>query len=263
MLIDWFTVIAQIINFLILVLLLRRFLYRPIRNMMAEREDKIAKRLEQAEKKKETAAAEIETYRQKNADFDQERENMIRQVQSEVEDRRQTWLHEAREEVDETRTRWQKALTEEREAFLQNVRQQAGQQTYRVIRQALDDLADAELEAQIIKVFLARLAHLPDEDAQTIHDVLDQESAVLTLQSGFDLDDTQRKTLGQAITTQFDNGHTLQFQTNPDLICGLELVAPGHKVAWSLSSYLDELEEALLNALSSAANAEAEAQPDA
>ena len=256
MLIDWFTVIAQIINFLILVLLLRRFLYRPILNMMAERERKIADRLEQAEKQRATAVAEIETYHQKNAAFDQERETMIRQAQAEVAERRQTWLHEARSEVQETRTRWQKALAEEREAFLQTIRQQAGQQTYRVIRRALGDLADAELEAQIVKLFLARLAHLPAEDAQTIREVLARETAVLTLNSAFDLDDSQRKALRQAIAAQFSNGHTLHFQTTPDLICGLELVAPGHKVAWSLSSYLDELEEALTEALSIVAFAE-------
>lgn len=264
MLIDWFTVIAQIINFLILVLLLRRFLYRPILNMMAERERKIADRLEQAEKQRATAVAEIQTYRQKNADFDQERETMIRQAQADVAERRQSWLNDARNEVKETRTRWQKALAEEREAFLQTIRQQAGQQTYRVIRSALADLADAELEAQIVKAFLARLAHLPGEDAQTIRDVLARETAVLTLNSGFDLDDTQRKALRQAIATQFDNSHTLRFQTTPDLICGLELVAPGHKVAWSLASYLDELEQALLDALNSAAMpTEPEAQPNA
>jgi F-type H+-transporting ATPase subunit b len=262
-LIDWFTVIAQIINFLILVLLLRRFLYRPILNMMAERERKIAERLEQAEKQRETAAAEIETYRQKNADFDEEREAMIRQAQADVTDRRQGWLNEARNEVKETRTRWQKALTEEREAFLQTVRLQAGRQTYQVIRQALADLADAELEAQIVAVFVSRLASLPAKDAQPIHEALEGETAVLTLHSGFDLDDDQRQALLKGITTQFSNGHTLQFQTNPDLICGLELVAPGHKVAWSLSSYLDELEEALLDVLTGVEVTEAEAQPDA
>jgi F-type H+-transporting ATPase subunit b len=261
--IDWFTVFAQIVNFLILVLLLRRFLYRPILNAMAEREQKIADRLEQAKKERATAVAEIETYRQKNADFEQEREAMIRQAQTEVADRRQAWLREARDEVSETRTRWQKALAEEKEAFLQNARQQAGLQTYQVIRQALADLADAELEAQLVSVFLARLAALPAEDAEAIRAALEGETAVLTLNSGFDLDDNQRKALSQGIATQFSNGHTLRFQTTPDLICGLELVAPGHKVAWSLASYLDELEEALLDTLANAALVSEEAQSNA
>ncbi len=49
MLINWFTVLAQIVNFLILVYLLKRFLYGPIIRAMQEREKKIARRLQDAE----------------------------------------------------------------------------------------------------------------------------------------------------------------------------------------------------------------------
>ncbi len=44
--IDWFTLFAQIVNFLIVVVLLRRFLYKPILQAMAEREAKIAAQFE-------------------------------------------------------------------------------------------------------------------------------------------------------------------------------------------------------------------------
>ncbi|MFO7680981.1 MAG: F0F1 ATP synthase subunit B [Chloroflexota bacterium] len=249
MLIDWFTFIAQIINFLILVLLLRRFLYGPIMNAMAERERKIADRLTQAEEQRTAAATEIEAYRQKNVNFEQEREQLIRDAQTEVADRRKAWLQEARTEVNDMRTYWQKALAEEKESFLQMVRQQAGQQTYQVIRRALTDLADADLEAQIVQVFLARLAALPDADIRAIREALQADRAALTLNSGFELDTTQRQTLRNAILSQFGAGQAIQVRMNPELICGLELAAPGHKVAWSLASYLDELEEALMAAL--------------
>lgn len=249
MLIDWSTVGFQIINFLILVLLLRRFLYRPIMNAMAERERKIAARLEQAEKQRAVAAAEIETYQQKNADFAQEREQLIRQAQAEAADRRRVWLEEARAEVDETRTRWHRALAEEKEAFLQTVRKQAGQQTYTFMRRALADLADAELETRIVQVFLARLTALPEEEARAIRQALQEDSAVLTLKSAFEIDKSQWQSLRQAIFALFGVGQPIKVQTTPDLICGLELVAPGHKVAWSLASYLDGLEETLMEVL--------------
>ena len=121
MLIDWFTVIAQIFNFLILVLLLRRFLYRPIINAMAEREARIAAKLEEARRKRDEAAAEIETYRQKNAEFAQEREKLVREAEATVADRRKVWLEEARAEVNDSRSRWQKALAQEKEALLQTL----------------------------------------------------------------------------------------------------------------------------------------------
>lgn len=249
MLIDWFTVAAQIINFLILVWLLRRFLYRPILNAMAERERNIAGRLEQVEQQRTAAAAEIKTYQQKNAAFEQEREELMRQAQALAADQREKWLEQARAEVNETRTRWQKALAEEKESFLQTVRRQAGEQTYRIIRRALADLADADLEARVVQLFLTRLAALPEAEARSIREALQEETAVLTLNSAFELDKTQWQALRQAIFAQFGIGQPIKVQTTPDLICGLELAAPGQKVAWSLASYLDELEEALLELL--------------
>ncbi len=55
MLIDWFTVVAQIVNFLILVWLLKRFLYKPILDALDAREKKIAKELADADLKKTEA----------------------------------------------------------------------------------------------------------------------------------------------------------------------------------------------------------------
>ncbi len=58
---DWFTVVAQIINFLILVALLKRFLYGPIIRAMDRREAEIASRMDAASDK--TADAEKQRIR--------------------------------------------------------------------------------------------------------------------------------------------------------------------------------------------------------
>ena len=65
MLINWFTVIAQIVNFLILVVLLKYLLYNRIVRAMDERESKIQSRLKEAEEKEEAAEREAESFRQK------------------------------------------------------------------------------------------------------------------------------------------------------------------------------------------------------
>ena len=71
--IDWFTVVAQAINFLILVWLLKRFLYKPILHAIDEREKGIAAQLAQAEAKKAEAQKERDDFQHKNEAFDQER----------------------------------------------------------------------------------------------------------------------------------------------------------------------------------------------
>ena len=66
MLIDWFTVGAQIVNFLILVWLLKHFLYKPILNAIDAREKRIAAELADADTKKADAEKERTDFEDKN-----------------------------------------------------------------------------------------------------------------------------------------------------------------------------------------------------
>lgn len=261
MLIDWFTVVAQIVNFLILALLLRRFLYRPIMHAMSERERKIAERLQKAEELQQRATAEIDAYRGKQAALDAERETLMHAAQADVAARRQNWLEQAERDAQAARARWQRALAEEREGFLQAARLQAGRQTAVAARRALTDLADVDLETRMVEVFLGRLAALPPDEARALRESLRDGAAPLTLATGFPLSESQRSALRRGVADLLGTDRPLLIQTNPDLIGGLELAAPGHKVSWSLAGYLDELEDALAETLETATGAAAEEEP--
>ena len=77
MLIDWFTVAAQAVNFLILVWLLKRFLYKPVLAAIDEREKRIATQLQDAEKKKAEALKEQTDFLHKNEEFEQQRAALL------------------------------------------------------------------------------------------------------------------------------------------------------------------------------------------
>jgi len=78
MLIDWFTVGAQALNFLILVWLMKRFLYKPILHAIDEREKRIATELANADKKKAEAQKESDEFKQKNEEFDRQRAALLK-----------------------------------------------------------------------------------------------------------------------------------------------------------------------------------------
>jgi F-type H+-transporting ATPase subunit b len=84
MLIDWFTVGAQVINFLILVWLLKRFLYHPILNALDAREERIAKELADADAKKTEAQKERDEFQHKNEEFDQQRADILSKATEEA-----------------------------------------------------------------------------------------------------------------------------------------------------------------------------------
>ena len=112
MLIDWFTVGAQVLNFLLLVWLMKRFLYKPIRHAIDEREKRIAAELANADKKKAEAQKERDEFKQKNETLDQQRAALLSKATDEAKAEGQRVLDETRKTAD--------ALSAKRMETLQN-----------------------------------------------------------------------------------------------------------------------------------------------
>src|SRR5580704_18070500 len=110
MLIDWFTVGAQALNFIILVWLLQRFLYKPILNAIDAREKRIAAELADADAKKAEARRERDEFKRKNEDFDHQRAALFSKVTGEANAERQRLLDVARKAADALSAKRQDAL---------------------------------------------------------------------------------------------------------------------------------------------------------
>ena len=249
MLIDWFTVIAQIINFLVLVYLLKRFLYGPIIRAMDEREKKIALSLEGARKKKDEADLEAKDYRRKNREFDEHREEMFSQIKEEAEVRRKDLINEARNQVDAGRTKWYEAIQREREAFLQDLRRRAGRQTCAISRQVLKEMADVDLEDHVIHVFIKRLLSLNKDETEALKESIHRLPQKISVRSAFKIPGKPAGEIKEVLQNQADGHVDVQFEVSPDLICGIELKFQGSRISWNVDDYLETLEESLLAAL--------------
>src|ERR1700678_2549050 len=110
MLIDWFTVGAQALNFLILVWLMKRFLYKPILHAIDAREKLIAAELADAATKKTEAAKERDEFQHKNQEFDQQRAALLSKATDEAKAECQRLLDETHKAADALRTAQQEAL---------------------------------------------------------------------------------------------------------------------------------------------------------
>ena len=113
MLIDWFTIAAQVLNFLILVWLLKRFLYQPILQALDAREQRIATELADADAKKAEAQKERDEFQDKNEEFDQQRVALLSKAKDEAKAERQRLLEEARQAAEALRAKRQEALKRE------------------------------------------------------------------------------------------------------------------------------------------------------
>ena len=74
----------------------------------------------------------------------------------------------------------------------------------------------------------------------------------VSVRSAFDLTVDQRAAIESALNAVLSADVHLQFETQPDVVSGIELRANGQKVAWSIADYLSSLQEGVNSLLSEA-----------
>jgi F-type H+-transporting ATPase subunit b len=243
MLVDWFTVGAQALNFLILVWLMKRFLYQPILRAIDAREKRIAAELADADAKRTEAEQERARFEKKNEEFDRQRAELMKQVADEAEAERERLLGEARQAAEAWRAKGQEALRSEARSLNEAISRRAQGEVFAIARKTLKDLAGTTLEERMSAMFTRRLRDLRDEAKQGLVTALSASSAPAIVRSAYELSSEQRAAVRQALNECVSLEVAVQFETAPELVSGIELTSNGQKVAWSISDYLRSLEE--------------------
>ena len=242
MLIDWFTVIAQAINFLILVWLLKRFLYQPILNAIDAREERIAKELKAADEKKAEAQKERDLLARKNEEFNQQRTTLLKKAMDEANMERSQFLNDARKEAEDSRAQWKEALRSEQSKLSQEITSQIQQEVFSTARKLMTDLANAKLEEQMVDVFLSQIRNQHQEVKEMLCSGSESSSNLVQIRSGIALSPTVRTALEKEVHELLGADVPIRFETEANLISGIECIMNGKKIAWCVTDYLDALQ---------------------
>lgn len=243
MLIDWFTIIAQIVNFLVLVALLKHFLWGKLTSAIDEREARIAGELARAAEKEKEAQRLTEELRRHSLELDGKRDEIMAQAHKEAEDQRTMLAEEARNSVRDLKKKWREDLDRERSAFFLEMRSRAATEILAVIRRALGDLSSSDLQTSTIQVFLHKL------DSFDVAMLRDLGAKGQVVRSAVDLPDDVKKKVAAILESRLGVPPRLKFESDPTMAWGIELRGNGHKIGWAPESYLDSLEENLKQAL--------------
>ncbi|MCH9697720.1 MAG: F0F1 ATP synthase subunit B [Gammaproteobacteria bacterium] len=242
MIIDWFTVCAQILNFLILIWLLNRFLYKPILNAIDEREYRIASQLEEAARIKAEAQRERLDFEQKNIHFEQQRSQQFKAAIQHAESERQKLIEQARQETADLKQQWLETLSCEQTRLNQHLRQRIEQEVFNIARKTLHDLSSTELEDQITTVFIHHLHTQARQLNSQFNTINSRNSAQAIIRSQFTLSENQQSAIKHALNDITQQPLTAQFENSLSRSCGIECVIGSHKISWTLDDYLDSME---------------------
>lgn len=244
MLFDWFTVAAQLVNFLILMYLLKRFLYKPVLDAIDAREQRIANLLNEAQTSQEKAAKQQAELTQKNAAFESEKSKLFTQVKAQVAEQSAQMLEQVAQDIAKQRGQWLEALQNEQDALGQTINQRTRLEVIHIARRALADLSDTALEQQIVSTLLRRVKNMSTQEHAQFEQAASNQQQLI-LRSAFTFTSEQQALFSNSIQDLLSDQASIKFEVDPALVGGVELLGNGHKLSWNIMSYVSDLDSSI------------------
>jgi F-type H+-transporting ATPase subunit b len=243
MLIDWFTVGAQLLNFIVLVWLLKRFLYKPVLNAIDAREKRVAAESANADLQKTEIKKSREELQAKSDAFEKERIALLAKAILDAKLEAERLLGSARQAADALTLQRNAALRADTDRLSGALSRLAAGESINIARAALKDLAGADLEARICAVFVRRLRGVGSPTKELLRVLLASLTDKPVVTSSFELSSVDKIAIQTALNETFSADIHLCFELSPNSIAGIALSSGGERLSWTIADYLKTLEE--------------------
>ena len=235
---SWTTFGLEILNFLVLLWLLQRLLYRPVKRVIEERRAATEKAVADAEAARQAALALKSQYDSRVQEWEAEKARARAELEGELAAERARLLQALNASLEAERARRQ-ALEERRAAELRReLAQQAREDSLRFLARLLERLATPALEERVMAAALEDLGQLPEETLQAVREAGRGAGGRVTVTSAHPLNGEQRAQCTCAFSRVLSAAPAVEFREDAALVAGVR-VAVG---PWVLSANLkDEL----------------------
>jgi len=236
---DWSTFLLEVINFLILVWLLKRFLYQPVLNIIEQRRRKIDDTLDQATQAQQEAQALKTQYETRLSDWQEEKRGLLEKLEQETSRERSKRLQQLDEELEQQRLKDQSRNQQLQAQWRSHAENEALQQGAAFATRLLKSLGGPELDLRLHQLFIEQLADLPQAEMQKLREGWEDGETGIEVFSAVPLDKAQQQSIRQALEQVLGPAHgNWNFSVDKALLSGLRVSAGG----WMLQANLqDEL----------------------
>jgi F-type H+-transporting ATPase subunit b len=236
---SWSTFLLEIINFLVLVWILKRFLYKPVLDVITRRRDGIEKRLAEARRLHDEAETLKADYENRLADWERERQKKRDELKQELDQERRQRLEELQKTLAQEREKAEVLESRRRAEDARVIERRALQLGGRFAGRLLAEAAGPELEARLLELVLEGLQALPQERVSALRAQWGEPPEAIVVTSAYPLPEKGRQSLQQALAKITGLDVPVRCEQDEDLLAGVRITVG----AWVLAANLrDELE---------------------
>ncbi|TCP39974.1 F0F1 ATP synthase subunit delta [Rhodovulum marinum] len=241
--IDWWTLALQTINFLVVVWLLSRFLYRPVRRMIEEREAADRKAAEAAEEKARKAEEARADYETRRAELDETYRKREAELHAAAAKERNAMLEAAQNEADALIAEARDRIARERREALEALQARIAGLAADLAKTALKGQApSATAEVERVAAFLDGLSGAEREELR--RDLSADRGAVTVTTAAAPPEDL-RTAWRAALSQRLGDDLRVEFIEDPAILGGVELHLPHGALRFSVADRLNRAAAAM------------------
>ncbi|TCV90275.1 F0F1 ATP synthase subunit delta [Sulfurirhabdus autotrophica] len=220
---DWTTFFLEILNFLVLVWILKHFFYRPVLAAINRRRSYIEETLANSTKIQEEALTLKAANETERAAWDKERDALHIKLTEEINAKREHMMAELTEEAEQIREK-NRALDDKRQQEWQRATEErALTQATQFTATLLSRLASPELEAKLYALLIEDLQELTPAEASSLLSTSKLSDLLIKVESAYPLSQLHRTELSELLTELIGQTLPVNFSENPTLLCGLQV----------------------------------------
>jgi F-type H+-transporting ATPase subunit b len=242
---SWSTFALQAINFLVLIWLLQRFLFKPVSAIIAQRKAEIARTQGEAEAARQQAEQTRKEFEQRRGEIEAQRQALSEQTRVELSQERSKMIEEAQAEIDKLRSAMLKQLDEERDGAIDEVSDRAVQIAVQLAERLLRQCAVPTLDELFLERLLNHLEHLTPAERVAMLDQSASGLGTLSLTTANPLDANTESKWRDAVANHLGLSPVITFAVDNDLIAGTELKFPHAILRFSWRQALVEAQRQL------------------
>jgi F-type H+-transporting ATPase subunit b len=243
---SWTTFALQAVNFLILVWLLKRFVFRPVRAALDQRKLEMARAQADVQSARDHAEAARKDFETRQMQLEAQRQALADQSRAQMAEERSRMIEEARAEIGRQSTAAQKLLQEERERAARELSERTVRLALQIAQTLLRQIASSGLDQLFLDRVVEHLDSLPEAERNALLTQLARDAGQLTVTTASPLQATAQSQWRAALNPRLGGSPRISFATDAALIAGVELNFPHAVLRFSWSSALTQAQRELI-----------------
>ena len=235
---SWSTFLLEIINFLVLVWILKHFLYKPVLNIIARRREGIEEKLAEARRLHEESDALNKEYENRLEDWEQERRRARDALAREFDEERTQKMQALEEALSREREKARVTESRRRADAQRDIEHRALEQGAKFATRLLAQAAGPELEAKLVDELLDGMSNLSTDQVVSLRTQWGEPPDAILVTSAYALSQDRRTKIEDALKDVTGLAVPVRYELDSDLLAGLRISVG----AWLLQANVkDEL----------------------